>query len=230
MNQAIGTALANRQPKQQSTHHKMVRFVKQNTPYKPMKNSIKALMAAFAVALLACTTAQAVPITGQVTMAGTATLNNTQLGSATAATAFSGVTVINPATGSYAATLGSAVTFNPFSWNPSSAPVSPLWSFVSGGRTYTFNLGSLNIVSQSNSFLNIAGIGTLTISGTGPTFDPTVGAWSFSIVNPGGGPSSNFQFGFVSSNNALPEGGSALALLGIGLVCVELIRRKLATA
>jgi hypothetical protein len=195
-----------------------------------MKNSIKALMAAFAVVLLACSAAQAVPITGQVTMAGTATLNNMNLNLATAATAFTGVTVIAPATGSYATTAGSAVTFNPFAWSPSSAPVSPLWSFVSGGRTYTFNLSSLSVVSQSSSFLNIAGIGSLTISGVGPAFDPTTGAWSFSIVNPGGGASANFQFGFVSSNNALPEGGSALALLGISLVGIELLRRKLAAA
>jgi hypothetical protein len=205
-------------------------FVKLNQPTHTMKNSMKALMAAFAVAILACATAQAVPITGQVTMAGTATLNNMNLNQATAATAFSGVTVINPTTGSYAGSQGTSVTFNPFSWNPSSAPVSPLWSFIFSGRTFTFNLTSLTVVSQSSTFLNIAGIGTLTISGAGPTFDPTVGAWSFSIVNPGGGASSNFQFGFVSSNNALPEGGSALALLGVALVALELIRRKLATA
>jgi hypothetical protein len=196
-----------------------------------MKNPTKTLTAAFAVALLACGVlshrAAAVPITGQVTMGGTAMLNNMSLGSATAATAFSGVTVNNPANGSYAGTAGSAVTFNAFSWNPSSAPVSPLWSFISGGRTYQFNLTSLTVVSQSNSFLNIAGLGSLTIVGPGG-FDPTTGAWSFTISQAGGGPSADFQFGFQSSNNAIPEGGSALALLGISLVCVEFVRRKLA--
>ncbi len=188
---------------------------------------MKALMAVFAVALLACATAHAVPISGQVTIAGTATLNNTNLNQATAATAFSGVTVIDPTTGSYAGSQGSAVTFNPFSWSPSSASVSPLWSFVFGGRTYQFNLASLTVVSQSSTFLNIAGIGTLTISGTGPTFDPTIGSWSFSIVNPSGGPQVSFQFSFAPPMNVpMSEDGSALALLSIGLVCLELIRRK----
>src|SRR4051812_22380281 len=95
---------------------------------------MKALMAAFVGALTVCGAfshqAQAVPITGQVTIAGTATLNNMNLNQATAATAFSGVTVINPTSGSFAGSQGTAVTFNPFSWSPSSTPVSPLWSFV----------------------------------------------------------------------------------------------------
>jgi hypothetical protein len=212
------------------TRDASVREVETNQ-HKTMNNPMKALMAAFAVALLACATAQAVPITGQVTINGTATLNNQNLNQATAATSFSNAQTFAPLTGSYATVpLNTPVTFNPFSWSPSSAPVSPLWSFVTGGRTYQFNLLSLGVVSQSSTFLNITGIGTLTISGTGPTFDPTTGAWSFTISNAGGNPSNTFTFGFNSQNTALPEGGSALALLGMSLVCLELVRRKLAAA
>ncbi len=196
--------------------------------------SNNALLAALAVAVLACGSfvpqAQAVPITGQVTMAGTATLNNMNLGSATAATSFSGVTVINPTTGSYAAppTIGSSVNFNGFIFG--GGGVTPLWSFSANGLLYRFNLVSSTIVSQSNSFLNISGIGSLTITGGTSNFDPTTGAWSFSIVNPGGGASSNFQFGFVSSNNAIPEGGSAFTLLGLSLIGIEFLRRKVLSA
>jgi len=55
-------------------------------------------------------------------------------------------------------------------------------------------------------------------------FDPTAGEWVFT-ANQGGG-----TFSFSSSNAAVPEGGSALILLGLGLVGLEALRRKLAVA
>ena len=40
----------------------------------------------------------------------------------------------------------------------------------------------------------------------------------------------NGKFIFSSDNGAVPDGGSALALLGIGLVVIEALRRRFGAA
>lgn len=176
-------------------------------------------------------TLQANQITGGLHMTGVATLDNADLGSATQATAFAGVTT-QPltASGSYFGILQDTVTFKPFSWNPSSAPINTLWSFADAGTgwTYTFDLATLSVASQSSSFLNITGDGTLNITGSGSPYTATSGSWSFTISNPGGASNSTFNFGFDSANNALPDGGTTVLLLGAALSGLALIRRKLA--
>ena len=174
---------------------------------------------------LFCQQAGAIPIVGHVDMNGQVTLDNT-LGLANGATGFTLVSVVNTPDGAFTGTAGSGVTFNPFAWNPSSAPVTPLWKFTSAGSLYSFNLASLSVVGQSSSFLNLTGVGTLTISGG--TYDPTPGNWSFTITSSTGGSAPNFEFGFVSSTSAVPDGGSTVALLGCALVALGGLRRKLA--
>ncbi|MGI9087624.1 MAG: hypothetical protein ACR2HH_07800 [Chthoniobacterales bacterium] len=194
-----------------------------------MKNPTKALMATFAVALLACSVftqqAQAIPISGGISLAGTYRTDTGDINTAKSFTSFSGVFVTSVA-GSYSTVSpGQSVTQNGFTFNPFSGPVIPLWTFMSGGRTYSFDLTALTGRDQpGDNTLTLRGFGTLHISGTGPTYDDTVGTWVFT-ANQGGG-----TFSFSSSNSAIPEGGSALALLGLGLVAVEALRRKLATA
>jgi hypothetical protein len=168
--------------------------------------------------------AHAIPITGSIDMSGTATLNSTFLGSATAATAFSAVTVGGAPTGSFAGTFGASVTWSGFSW-PSNVLVAPLWTFVFGANTYSFDLANVSVFSQSNSFLNLMGSGTLHVTG----FDDTPGLWSFTISNSGGGEHSNFEFTFANSQTAagVPDGGMTVALLGIAFVGLEGLRRKL---
>jgi hypothetical protein len=168
--------------------------------------------------------AQAIPITGTIDMGGTATLNSTSLGSATAATAFSAVTVGGLPTGTFAGTFGASVTWSGFSW-PSNVLVSPLWTFTFGGNTYSFDLAHVSVFSQSNFFLNLTGSGTLHVTG----FDDTPGLWSFTISNPTGLPHDNFQFTFANSQTAtgVPDGGMTVALLGIAFVVLEGLRRKL---
>lgn len=110
---------------------------------------------------------------------------------------------------------------NAFVFDPFSPPISPLWTFMFAGVTYSFDLTALTIDSQGGNSLVLSGSGTLDITG----FDTTPGSWVFT-ANQGGG-----SFSFSSSNNAdLPEPGSALALLGIALLGVEVLRRKLALA
>lgn len=192
--------------------------------------SLKLLTVTLALTALVAASTQAIPITGSVDMSGTATLDSTLLGSAGSATAFTGVTVGGVPTGSYAGTFGDSVTWKAFGWNPSTAPVTSLWSYhdIVTGFTYTFDLASVTVKSQDNTFLNLLGTGTLNITGVGSPYDATSGSWSFTISNPDGGAHANFAFTFANSQTAvLPDGGATVMLLGAALSGLALIRRKL---
>ena len=187
------------------------------------------LLASVASIALASASAFAVPITGSIDMAGGVILNSVSLAAATAATSFSNVQVENGSTGSYLNVPGgTAVTWSGFSWG-SFSPVSPLWTFTYAGRTYSFSLSSITTDLQTSKFLNLSGAGTLTISGTGPTYDPTFGDWSFTISNSSGGNHANFQFAFANSQTAaaVPDGGSLASLMGAALIGLGLVQRKL---
>jgi VPDSG-CTERM motif len=103
---------------------------------------------------------------------------------------------------------------------------SPEWTFTVGATTYSFDLLSLStatFVGGKVSGINLMGDGVAHISGLEDTeaifaLEATGTHLTFAILQP--------------SNTAVPapDGGSALALLGIGLVAVEGLRRKLATA
>jgi hypothetical protein len=180
-------------------------------------------------ALASGISATAIPITGSIDMSGSVLLDNAFLGSADAALAFGPSTVGGIPTGAYAGTFGDSVAWTPFGWDPSTAPVLPLWSFFDGGTgwTYSFSLTSVSVAFQSNSFLNLLGSGVLDITGGDP-FDPTPGDWSFTISNPGGGKHANFAFTFANSQTAaeVPDGGATAMLLGVGLVAIGALRRK----
>lgn len=188
-----------------------------------MKNKWLALVAG--IGLSAVATVQAIPITGEIDQSGTATLNNVNLGLASAATAFTGVTVGGTPTGSFTGTVGTGVTWSGFSWPGGSA--NPLWTFMSGGWTYTFVLLTDSVSSQSATFLNLLGSGTLSITGAGSPYSSTTGAWSFTISNPSGGDNANFDFTFANSQTAVPDGGATAILLGTALSAVGLLRKRL---
>ncbi len=95
------------------------------------------------------------------------------------------------------------------------------------GSTYSFDLNSVVVDSQDNNFLNLNGAGTLYKTGVGAA-DPTAGMWSFTISNPGGGGHANFAFTFANSQTSVPEGGSAVALLGLGLIGLGALRKSVA--
>ena len=84
-------------------------------------------------------------------------------------------------------------------------------------------------MTQTNFFLNLLGTGTLFITGPGSPYDAagTSGAWSFTISNPTGTTHDTFAFTFANSQTAVPDSGSALALLGIALAGIEGVRRAL---
>jgi hypothetical protein len=168
---------------------------------------------------LFCQQASAVPITGDIDFNGSATFDTTSLVVSWAGTR------VGSTTGSFSVIpFDNPATFTPnYVFNPSS-PQSPLWTTTFGGTTFTFNLLTSVIVTQNAGFLNVRGTGVVT--GTG--FDPTFGLWSFTSSKADGGTAASFSF--AENTTAVPEGGSALALLGIALVGVEVLRRKLASA
>lgn len=200
-----------------------------------MKNPSKTILTLLVTGFLSCPLflpqVHAIPITGSVDMSGTATLDSTYLGSATQVTSFSGVTVGGSPTGAFTGTFGDSVSWNAFGWNPG-APVPSLWSFSDAGTgyTYTFDLAGVTIKAQDNYFLNLLGAGTLSITGNGSLYTPTAGVWSFTISNPLGGSHATYGFTFANSQTTVPDGGSAVALLGIALVGLEALRRRLRSA
>lgn len=122
------------------------------------------------------------------------------------------------------------VNFAPITFNSSGTLVSsntPEWSFTIGATTYSFdltNLVSASFTTGSPNMLALTGEGTAHITGFEDTFA------TFALQGTGKG----FSFTILQASNTavphVPEGGSAVALLGLGLVAVEGLRRKLVLA
>ena len=183
----------------------------------------KILAFACAVVSMAATSLQALPVTGTVDMSGTAILDNTLLGSANGVTSFGVVTVGGIPDGTFTGTAGAAVTWNPFNWNPANTPIIPLWTYTVGLTTYSFDLTTVSVDDQDNQFLNLLGTGVLHATG----YTDTAGTWSFTISNPTGGAHANFAFTFANSQTAsVPDGGMTVAMLGLALSGLGLVRRK----
>ena len=170
-----------------------------------------------------------IPITGNISFSGTSTINGTSFVTATAFTLFQGVTVGSPSalSGSYVGTSGAAVTMTPFTWSPPSAstPLNPLWTFVSGGDTYSLNLSVLNVDYVSPTGLLLSGLGTVMITGPGLNYLNTTGAWNLSAQTLG---VSTFTFSSTTTAHAaaVPDGGTTAAMLGASLLGLALINRK----
>ena len=192
-----------------------------------MKTPLKTILTVLIVGLVSCglfsQQAQAVPIVGGISLAGGYTTNTGNVNTATAFTGFPMVFVIS-VSGSYSG-IGTgmsspSVTMNGFTFNPFSSAITPLWTFISGGNTYSFDLTALTSRQQTgNDTLSLFGTGTLHITG----FTDTPGNWNFTANQAGD------TFSFSSSNSAagVPDSGSAVALLGIALAGIEGVRRAL---
>jgi hypothetical protein len=193
-----------------------------------MKTQNKVLMAG-ALAVLLSFNASALSITGGISLSGGPITTDTgNLNAAHAITSFGTVTTTAGATGSYATVAGSTSvgTTTGFTFLPSlvGAPIVNVWSFVSGGNTYSFDLASIASVTQGfdvlgNQFLDISGSGTLHITG----MSDAAGVYIFTANSAGG------TFSFSSSNGAVPDGGTTIIFLGAamsGLAWVNSRRKK----
>ena len=160
-------------------------------------------------AILLASPAQSAPIQGSIDFGGVVTFDTMSLATATRVNIWNSSFVLQDSGNFSSIAPGTNSTMAaPWIFNPSTATPS-LWSV--GG--FTFDLSSSTIISQSSTFLDIRGVGT--ISGNG--FDPTPGTWSFSASRGDGGNASNF--GFQAQSAAIPE-ASTVALLAVGSVLI----------
>ena len=195
-----------------------------------MKNLTKTILtliaAGFVLTAFSTQEAQAGHINGRLDIAGSVQFDSSALQNVTQVLQWRdifgnlGFSNVAGVTGSYTGFvgLGDQVTMaTPWIFTPSTATPG-LWS-VDG---FTFDLTSATVVTQSATFLTITGVGT--VSGNG--FDATHARWAFSVQNAGGGTADFFSFS-ANTASGVPDGGSAVALLGISLVAIEFVRRKL---
>jgi len=187
---------------------------------------IKTLMAGLAAMIIAvgfALSAQAIPITGMLNIAGTANFNTSSLATAGSAT-FTDVIVLGGNTGTFAGfAVGTPVVMASYTFDPSTI-TNGLWS-VNG---FTFNLTSSVVQTpRSATFLSVSGTGII----TGPAgFDATPGVWAFTSQNAGGHPHDTFSFSANTSAGAgVPDSGVTLALLGVGLMGLAAFRAKFGT-
>ncbi len=195
-----------------------IQRVKQN---KTMKLS-KTILAVLATSVFSCglfsQQAHASPINGDIQFAGSAQFDTNSLLTATTVASwinahteagytgdFSGILINTPVT------MGTSWIFSP------STPTPGLWSV--GG--FTFDLLSSTVAMRTASALVIEGTGI--VSGNG--FDPTAMDWSFTTQSSGG--RTRTVFSFSANGVAVPDGGSAVALLGLALTGIEVLRRRL---
>ena len=194
-----------------------------------MKNLPNAIRTVLATGLLSCALfsqqAQATAIQGNINFAGAVHFDTNSLATATRVVTWfdsngnAGFSSVQAGgTGDFAGiAAGTQATMaQPWIFTPST-PTPGLWSV--GG--FSYDLLTSTVVTQNAGTLLITGTGI--VSGNG--FDPTSMDWSFTTQSAGGQTRTNFSF---SANGvAVPDGGSAVALLGLALVGIEALRRKL---
>ena len=182
----------------------------------------KTFLAILGTGLLSCALfsqqAQATSINGDIQFAGTAQFDTNSLLTATRVVTwinthaeagntgdFSGIAMNTPAT------FGAPWIFSP------STPTPGLWSV----GPFTFDLLSSSIVTQNAGELTVTGTGIVDANG----FDPTAMDWSFTTQSSSG--RTRLVFSFSANGMAVPDGGSAVMLLGAALGALGMARRFL---
>jgi hypothetical protein len=210
-----------------------------------MKTLAKTILAVLATGMISCALfsqqAQADPqtlgpVTGSITFGGSVELDTASAGNATAVTAWHGfggigAPVVVDRDGSFAlVNVLAPVAFATPPWYFFTGPGNPLapgpivnfWSV--GG--FSFELTASSIFAQGGNPAGVIVTGYGWITGNG--FDATYGTWSFSTQDPGVGQPARFSFSAASG--AVPDSGSTVAFLGLALVGVEALRRRMRTA
>lgn len=201
----------------------------------------KSMLAVLATGVLSCgflsQQAQAVQIDGTV---GFTSAPNMSGGSASRMGGTTSIHFNNPmfvdfGTDNYSGTIGQPVKFTDFSFTGSgtsaalsSGAVVPEWTFTAGATTYSFDLLSLTsgtFTKGNPNALSLQGMGIAHITG----FEDTNA--SFSLQGTGKG----FTFTILQASttatpSSVPDGGSAVALLGFAMAAVEGLRRKIRVA
>ena len=189
-----------------------------------MLNKPKTVLSFLATALITiafCAQgAQAVPLGGTIEFVGFGSITSTNGNTTTID--FSDAMWTASGTGDYSNTAGIQTTFKSINYTGTGAnallagSVSPLWTFNLGATTYSFELTGVSFAYAGSGISTLAGSGIASITG----YDPTPGSFVFGSV-----------FQFVSgAATSVPDGGSTIALLGLALVGVEGMRRRLRSA
>lgn len=113
--------------------------------------------------------------------------------------------------------------YKSFSYVQPGSGVVNLWSLVLGSVDASFSLTSITSVDESGAGVVLTGIGIAYLDG----FDPTPGFWSFSASQ--ASPTASFSFSStnISPIPGVPDGGATVVLLGVGLLGVGFISRRL---
>lgn len=170
-----------------------------------------------------------IPISGDLSLSGTITMNGPSFVTATAFTSFQDVTVGGPSavSGAYVGTSGSAVTVTPFTWSPptASTPINPLWTFIYNGDTYSFDLTALHVDYASPTGILLSGLGTAYITGPGTDYLPTTGSWNFSSQSQGL-TSFTYSSTTIVPGSTVPDGGSTVVMMGASMIGLVILGRK----
>src|SRR5438105_12709986 len=193
-----------------------------------MKNLTKTILVMLATGVLSCAVfsqqAQATAINGDIHFAGETHFDTNSLATATRVVTWfdvfhnAGHSSVTSGTGDFAGIApGTQATMaQPWIFNPST-PTPGLWSV--GG--FSYDLLTSTVVIQNAGTLFITGTGI--VSGNG--FDPTSMDWSFTTQSAGG--HTRLNFSFSANGVAVPDGGSAVMLLGAALSALGMARRFL---
>lgn len=166
-------------------------------------------------------TAHAIPIVGQIDIAGGGKVTGgTDLDDATGldfnpAGGGTGSFSVVGGTGSFAGQVGGTGTIKDFVFAPFGGTILSFWTLTSGD--FSFDLETVVIADQDEDFLNLEGTGT--IHGVG--FDDTDGDWTLTATNA----SETVKFAFGSSTFGAPE-PATMALIGTGLLALGLGSRR----
>ena len=188
-----------------------------------MKNkNITKVCVAIAIGLVVSVGALAAPLNGDINFEGAGTFNGTGPTDATQIT-FGTVTTKSGSTNDYSTVAaGTAVTFKTFTFGAAGTvganAIDDLWSFTSGGESYTFDLIRLTVNSVGGAVRVIEGWGTAQSSKAGIDDQSAF----FSLSTSGSETSITF-----SSVTEVPDSGTTTALLGLSLLGLAGAARRL---
>jgi hypothetical protein len=205
---------------------------------KNLTNAIRTILATSLVGSgLFCQHAQATTINGTITFNGTLTAQILSGGTIDGINWGPPANTVSTVDGDYSSvSIGTSTTFTNFQWNSSTLAITtpaitPFveWTFTIGATTYDFILdtplttGTITHtkVGRKNVWsVNVIGSGTAQITG----FEDTVGV--FTVSGTGNAAHLSFDASGIADGDPVPDGGSAVALLGIALTGLEILRRK----
>jgi VPDSG-CTERM motif len=186
----------------------------------------KTILTLLGVAAIGCALFTQQALADSISFAGgSASASGASPGSPTITVSFSSGWSVFAGNGIFAGTAGSPATMSAYTFSGDGTGAvcttcpEVQWSFVSGGNTYSFTLISLTNAHTTSTAIAASGLGFVQINGG----SPLAGSWSMN------GTGSGFQYGanFTFVSTTVPDGGSAVALLGVGLTAVESVRRIL---